>query len=144
MRQTFNATCPACKVTGDIPREFSGKRIRCKKCGNRFSVPDFAESSTSGVIARTQPRNADEDRMNEPAQSKMEQDAERVAEEALNIFKNAWQKHKHSYPGGTIAFMYAHIDSSIAEAARRLNVSGGAVQWAHMKFTEKVQHFMKQ
>jgi hypothetical protein len=73
----------------------------------------------------------------------MEQDAERVAEEAINIFKSYWQKHQHGYPGGTDKFLFDHVDKSIAEAARRLNISGGAVIWAQKKFTEKAQHFFE-
>jgi hypothetical protein len=71
----------------------------------------------------------------------MEDDAERIAEEAYRYYANEWRKHQNGYPGGTMAFMAAYVDKSIEEAARKLNISGGATVWAQEKFARKLQDF---
>jgi hypothetical protein len=72
----------------------------------------------------------------------MENDAERIAEEAYRWFTNEWRKYEHGYtfdfPGGPEGFLYAHVDRSIRESARKLNVTGGAVIWAMQKFRDKL------
>ena len=73
----------------------------------------------------------------------MEEDAERVAAKALELFAAAWRKHATGYRGGTMAFLAAHVDQSISQAAKSLNVSGAAVIWAQDKFAEKAQSFLQ-
>jgi len=39
-------SCPSCRAEGKVPLTFSGKEIRCKKCGSQFFVegPSFVEA----------------------------------------------------------------------------------------------------
>ena len=73
--------------------------------------------------------------------SQMEEDAERVADLACQLFARAGHKHSGGYPGGTTAFLAAHVDSSIAAAAKTLGVTGAALLWAQDKFIPKAQAF---
>jgi DNA-directed RNA polymerase subunit RPC12/RpoP len=74
----------------------------------------------------------------------MEKDAERVADKAFESFAKAWRQHAKGYPGGTMAFLAAHLDKAVDDAARTLGISGGAVLWARDRFATKAKVFMNE
>ncbi|MEQ1911579.1 MAG: hypothetical protein ABMA15_22370 [Vicinamibacterales bacterium] len=74
--------------------------------------------------------------------SPAENDAERVANRALERFGWAWRLHSRGYPGGTEAFLLEYLDQSVEDAARELNVSGAALIWAQDKFATKAKAFL--
>lgn len=39
MDSLIHAACPRCHVEGDVPPQYAGKVIRCRKCGQQFAVP---------------------------------------------------------------------------------------------------------
>ncbi len=39
MDALIHAACPSCHVEGDVPVQYAGKVIRCRKCGQQFTVP---------------------------------------------------------------------------------------------------------
>jgi hypothetical protein len=34
----ISTSCPTCGVTGEVPREYVGMTVRCKKCGKSFAI----------------------------------------------------------------------------------------------------------
>lgn len=44
MSATLHVTCPKCGKSGEVPNQFAGKDIHCKKCDARFIVPGPGEA----------------------------------------------------------------------------------------------------
>jgi ribosomal protein S27E len=45
----LSVTCPGCAWTGKAPEAHAGRRVKCPKCGEGFTVPRPGETVTSDV-----------------------------------------------------------------------------------------------
>ncbi len=57
------AQCPSCSTTAGVDESFAGRRVRCRKCGERFQI----DPSLFGLTSASEPESgADSDESGDP------------------------------------------------------------------------------
>lgn len=61
MAETIKCACPDCGAKYRLPIEAQGRRAKCKKCGNPFSVPKKNDMEDSILSWLAEPEHEEEE-----------------------------------------------------------------------------------